>query len=238
MPIGGVVRRRVVLVVVEVPARDVVREPVVVVVEPPVRRASRRSDPSVGDLAVPERDDQVLGIDQAIAVRVLHALIARVVIRVDHAVGDEVVGAVFVAARVLGPRQLAGVDEHLVRQVADIRVVPVDPALDVREHDVGLPGRERAPGLVDRHAGRVLGVVRKGSTPRHERIEVVLLAVHRLSQAARRISKLDRVVAGVVGSREREPSGECGRGGTGQRRCGDDTDRPAAQPPPLEHAPA
>ena len=176
--VGRVGGRRVVLVVVEVPAGDVVGEAVAVVV------------PAVG-----ERDDQVLRIDHAVAVGVVHPGVAGVVGRRHRAVAVLVVGR-----RAVRPGQLAGVEEDLARQVGDVAGVPVDARLDVGDDGRRRAGRVVAPRLVDRHARRALRILRQGCAPRDEGVQVVLLAAGcRLGEAGAQRGALRGRVAGVVG---------------------------------------
>jgi hypothetical protein len=113
--IGRVHGGGVVLVVVEVPAGDVVRVTVAVVVA-----------------AVGEAGDDVLGIDQAVRVRVVGV---GVVLGVQRAV----------VLRGGGRRQLPLVEKHPVGQLLR-SMVPVDATLDVGDHGVGAPGAEVLPG--------------------------------------------------------------------------------------------
>ncbi len=183
--VGGVEGGRVVLVVVEVPAGDVVDVTVAVVVDP-IRVA----------------DDQVLGVDQPVAV------------------GVPGVGVVAGAERAVAfrrgrPRQLAGVEEDPVGELLGV-VVPVDAALDVGDHRAGVAGGEALPGPVDEHPGRALGVGRVGGALRDERVEVVLLVLARLGRADLRPPLLGGCVGGVVW----RIVGECRQRGSpqGQRR--------------------
>ena len=95
---------RVVVVLGEVPTGDVIHVAVVVVVAP-----------------VGESHDQVLRVEQAVAVAVAHARVAGVVLHVEDAVAVLVVGP-----RAAGPGQLTAVDEELVHEVRE-RLLPADP---------------------------------------------------------------------------------------------------------------
>src|SRR5207253_2587025 len=123
LPVGVGVRAvdggRVVLVVVEVPARDVVDVAVVVVV-----------------LAVGEADDQILGVGVAVVVGV-----RRVGVVLD------VEDAIVVVGR--GRRKLAGVEVHLVHELARRAVVPIDASLDIGDDGGRVAGREVSPRPVD-----------------------------------------------------------------------------------------
>ncbi len=211
--VGAVVRRGVVLVVVEVPPGDVVDVAVVVVV-----------------LAVRERDDQVLGVEVAVAVRVVHARVVRIVLDVEHAVVVGVVGR-----RPVRQRELALVQVDLVDEVAGVGRVPVDAALDVRDDRVGTPRRVVAPRRVGRHAGGVLRVVRgRLRALRDERVQVVLVLVDGVRQAVRRAA-LGRRVARVVGRGLREVGQRDPRPRDDRRDDGEHDDErahPCHVPPP------
>ncbi len=143
--VARVDRGRVVLVLVEVPAGDVVGVAVAVVVA-----------------AVGEADDDVLAVDEPVPVDVLGV---GVVLRVEDAVVD----------RRRRLRQLARVEEDLVRELLGL-VLPVDAALDVGDHRVGVP-----PVVYLRHASSSdmpaapVGSEAFGGALRDERVEVVLL---------------------------------------------------------------
>ena len=127
---------RVVVVLGEVPAGDVVHVAVVVVVAP-----------------VGEGLDQVLRVEQAVAVAVAHARVARVVLHVEDAVA-----VLVVRPRALRPGQLTAVDEELVDQVGE-RLLPADPGVEHRDADVGTAGGD-LPGLVHARAAHAEQLLR------------------------------------------------------------------------------
>jgi hypothetical protein len=103
---------------------------------------------------VAERDDQVLRVDEPVAVRVADPRVGRVVEHRDGAVPVDVV-----AGRAARQRQLAHVEEAALGQVPAVRQVPVDPALDVADD-----GRGRAAG--DRPRSRQVEALRPARVER------------------------------------------------------------------------
>jgi hypothetical protein len=123
VPVAHVVER-IVVVLVHVPAADVVRITVRIVVH-----------------TVAERDDDVTRIEKAVAVFVRNAAVGSVVLHVEHAVA-----VLVVRHAALRQRKLALVESRLVREVA-----VVDHArIEHRDHDVGSTGG-LLPCEVDAH---------------------------------------------------------------------------------------
>src|SRR5262249_8333101 len=102
--VAGVVGRGIVLVVVEVPARDVVRIAIAVVVDGEhgvavgAVRAAGGVEAQLADAAgrvviAREGGDHVLGIDHAVGVEIAHTAVGRVVGGVENAVAVGVVAA-------------------------------------------------------------------------------------------------------------------------------------------------
>ena len=215
--VGGVVGGGIVLVVVEVPARDVVRVAVAVVVDGEHGVAigavlliagveAELAEAAGGPIVAGEGGDHVLGVDQTVAVEVADAAVLLVVGGVEDPIAVRVVGARIRARAAVAQRwrQLAPVQVDLFRQLLGVAVVPVDAALDVRDHHVGRSDGARAevaPGGRDGHPARVLGVHRLRRALRHEAVEVELLVVDRLARAGAREARLHRLVVGVVGRR-------------------------------------
>ncbi len=156
----------IVVVAIEVPAVDVVGIAVVVVVEATTGGAARGSDDPVGDLAMAERDDEVLGRDVAVGSRADGGAdvveewggrgwhrrglrladvgrddprVVEVVLDVDHAVVVEVVAVarrLGLTAGVLWEGELGGVELGAVLQLAAGGDAPVDAALHVADGHV------------------------------------------------------------------------------------------------------
>ena len=229
VPVRHVVRW-VVVVLVEVPAGDVVGVAVVVLVDP-----------------VAERVDQVLPVDEVVVVDVDDARVVRVVLYVEHAVVVDVVVLPVRAARAHArrtgawDRQLAEVEVHLV---LDLGPAPDDAGVGDRDDRVGPAGRDlprvvRAGAL---HAEQLLRVVLDQRVvvgiARLRRVVGqlrVVPAVEALRQVAPRRNGMAarerhatpvldvelRVVVGVAVRREREGGSGggndgCDEGGNGQ----------------------
>ncbi len=187
VPVAHLVER-VVVVFEEVPAADVVDVAVSVVV-----------------VSVREQEDEVLRIDDAVAVLVLHArvllvpVVGQVVADVEDPVAVAVVGVSHRVAA-LGNRQLAAVEVELVHHVGKL-VLPADAGVDHGDQHVGPPG------------GHLPGEVDAGALDAEE-----LLGIGVDQRVAGLIAgQLPVVVAEVVGARGRlgrrqeEISGEVGR---------------------------
>src|SRR5439155_216171 len=139
--VGGVVGGGIVLVVVEVPARDVVRVAVAVVVDGEHGVAigavlliagveAQLAEAAGGAIVAGEGGDHVLGVDQAVAVEVADAAVLLVVGGVEDPIAVRVVAARIRAGAAVAQRwrQLAPVQVDLFRQLLGVAVVPVDAA--------------------------------------------------------------------------------------------------------------
>ncbi len=213
VPVGDVVEG-VVVVLVEVPARDVVDVAV-----------------AVGVGRVGEDGDQILRIDHAVAVRVADAAVLRVqpVGEVVADVEDAVRVPVVAVRGALRERQLGRVQVDLRREIAHgTRVPPLDAGVEDREHDVGPPGRH-LPGLVDARpadAEELLGRRRHGRVDQAREAEVGGAQVGRDRRRIRRRQEEIRLEVGRVraGRRERPAArrirelGVCERGGGEDQR--------------------
>ena len=205
--IGDVVEG-VVVVLVKVPPGDVVDIAVGVGVDP-----------------IREDLDQVLGIDDAIAVHVTHPAVLRVraVGEVVADVENPVLVPVVAGGRTLRKRQLGSVQVHLGGEIVHrAGVLPFDPRVEDREHHVGttgghLPGQVHARAA---HPEELLGRVRHGRVDQARETEVGRAQVRRDRRRVRGWQEEVRLVVGGVraGRRQGTTAGRIRE--LGARQCG------------------